>query len=336
MRVRQLQPQRKKQRIVSNIRFVFRSICQYLHSRLFSLALFILSILMIITGVYLSENLYVAKNPWTNITAINESFTIVNGPDAKVVNDFEITKTRITINYNDEGKQTVTLVLDAKSSDDSLLDKNLILSATNNLRPVSGNIFESGIAIINVQRGQNATGYHYRFFQPGKTATVTAKFEGNLFGSTKSAVNLNFSFVVTNVPDQQIPVNIAVVNLYSLNINYVSPPPIEESLYALHFSFLYGENDISSIHVSGTDPTGVSLEQSKIFLIGIGLGVAFSLAATIIYDLIRFVEEKTESGKGMPMHKKNLSGSLKFKRPPKPLRKTPSKRKTRKTMSDLK
>lgn len=321
----------KRNRLVSGLRLISVFIFQYFLRKPFSFVLLSLSLVAIVAAVWFSNKLYIAKNPWTTVAIFNSPLTIVNGAESHVVDDIEITKAQIAINYNDDGKQTLTLFLDVRSRNDSLLDEHLTLDISNNLHRSQSEYFNQSVDYLFARPDESITYYYYKFTQPTKTARLIEKFEGNLFGTVKSSINLNLVFTIDHIPTHEIPVEIDVVNLYNLNINYVSPQPIQESIYSVVFSFLHGSNDISDIHLSGTDPAGVSLEQSKIFFIGIGLGVVFSLAITIIYDLIRFIEDKlTRSNQPPVRRRKNLSGSLKFRRRPKPINKVQSKRKNKK------
>jgi hypothetical protein len=273
---------------------------QYFSKRPFSLGVLVVSIIISIGAIGYVWQFYSYDNPATVIRFSQYSNDCVRISDGSFI-----------LTYDDNGKQTLRLNVNITCEGESLHGKTVHFYVSSNLKLVKGDSSDT----INQYREF----YSFTFPEAGNQSSFTANFEGNLFGANKSQVNLDLSILSDYLP-QPIPFKIIISRTTNLDITEIFPEPNERYSYGMVYEnqIIKDINNGINIKISGVDRPGTNQNQLLVLLIGLGLGVVFSLITTIVYDVTRFVDEVKPVRMNQPFNRfrKNLSGSLKFRKHP--------------------
>ena len=266
---------------------------KYFVKRPFSVGVMIISIILSALGGISITHLYNYDNPPTKISLFQYTDDCIRISDGW-----------ITVDYDDKGKQTLVLTLNVFCENGNLQGKTVTFQVSSNIKTDNSYKFQDG----SINRYQYEQFYHYTFTQPQDKGTIQESFEGNLFGANKSQLNLDLNIDSSYIP-KPIPFKIMVVGLSNMDITDVLPEPDERLPYAIIYNNQVLNDDLFGIDlkISGIDRVGINQNQFYNLLIGLGLGLVFSVITTIFYDIISFIDTSLEESHDKQIRVKRIT-----------------------------
>ena len=139
-------------------------------------------------------------------------------------------------------------------------------------------------------------GYYGYQFKQGEWHVFHEEFEGNIFGTSVQELNLDFNLNVgsTTFDIRKIPQRIYIAGIGDSNIVTVYPEPTER--YPLGLGYVYtpglGRESPNNIKLTAIDRSMIYKTQFRIFALGMIAGIFASIVATILTEVVGYIEMK--------------------------------------------